>query len=351
MGYAHGYLLADQIIEMAKVWGIGSKRWEKAKEQELPKLQFQQKYIEEMKGMLAGMKDAYGPLVLNGAEFTLSDIKLGNTFGGACRAFTVFGPATQDQRTITLRGLGWRFNKEPGCTMAKYTLIFAYAPEGENRFINIAFPGYLGCVTAVNENGQAIFTNNVQSEARANPPNTQSTLIMRQIMEEYKEGDIVNYAAAFFKNNHRAREGALITVASKNRNNPAGVIELDGDGQVLRLPEDHNDNDRLIVFNAYEKYRGRKKSKGEDRNLVEEDIDGYKRTGDKKVDMDELRDIHKHLTDLAIEKKGEGEPAQQHQFVVDLDTLDFYLSVADPVNMLRATHRPKHSFKWSDVFE
>jgi hypothetical protein len=114
---------------------------------------------------------------------------VGNTFTdikkvGACSTLIV-GPA----RSATRGPLFGRNLDYPTLGyLQEYTLVTVYRPKGKHAFASIGFPGFLGCLSGINDAGLAlatleVYTSNDDS-LRFDPQGTPYALGYRRILEE-----------------------------------------------------------------------------------------------------------------------------------------------------------------------
>ncbi len=179
MGYAHGSLLAPEIVAMLEEYMLGRllDRQQYWRTRNLLKwyTRVPQAYRQEMQGVYDGMVDALGKEGLYSETiddyFEPVDLLAFNMipeiyrlpfssegfFGGQpvlCSSISGWGEGTADGKLIFARNLDFR---DPGDLLEASTLIIAYehreSATREKSWVSIAWPGYLGCLTGMNENG------------------------------------------------------------------------------------------------------------------------------------------------------------------------------------------------------
>ena len=70
----------------------------------------------------------------------------------------------------------------------EYSLLTVYRPKGKKAFASVGFPGLIGCLSGMNEDGLALAVHEVRrtkdASARLDPAGTPYTLAFRRILEE-----------------------------------------------------------------------------------------------------------------------------------------------------------------------
>jgi len=152
MGYAMGAAFADDIAA----------GWPDIKDQLGPRYTLARSFIgattwlptgieDEVSGILAGVKS-----VIPNIDMDELDVKLMNTFSdwayyNGCRSHSCWGSFVQDPvKTLSTRRLdfGTPFD------MALHHVVCAWDPgDGSPRWVNLAWPGYVTVITAVNQYG------------------------------------------------------------------------------------------------------------------------------------------------------------------------------------------------------
>lgn len=355
IGYAHGYLLAPQIIEGLKVVGIENPEYEQKRDNSVKNYRFSQDRIDEMQGILEGIKDTEAEET-SGQEISIGDIKLINVINEkinpACTSISVWGDLTENADTITARGLGFPILDKIGSFMLDYTVIFAYEPEGENNFISVGYPGLIGCITCVNEKGFSIYTDNgVERKTITSPPYDISLLLMRDFMEDSDIDEVEEIKTKIYSGKNPSTDRSLIT---SEKYGEQGVIavsyELDNQGSVLRFPsDDHPESpNRIFDANQFLKLRG-PVSKNKRYLLVDEKIKDFESQGIL-IGKEQMNEIYRDIAELGSDVDN---PAQHHQLIANLNDLsfDFYLAEIDANGEVTlASKAPKKSFEWQQIF-
>lgn len=196
-GLAHGYLLADQIIDWLYFYQIQTNMkgnttyyeryasWLK-ENQHVP-----DDYAEEANGLFEGMKKSGRPLFIDilGRDFVLNDIYVLNTYlegtpaSGAlyswerpdpttlshkkpttsstfpaCTQFVAWGDMTGDGGTLAGRNMDGEI--DPWYVTVSHLIVFAHSATGrQKRFVSVMWPGHIGSLSTMNEDGLSIMLN------------------------------------------------------------------------------------------------------------------------------------------------------------------------------------------------
>lgn len=214
-GYAHGYLLANQIIDWSYFYQFqynmaGNSTYYTEFSDWLIKNQFvTEDYKQEVSGIYAGMKDSKVSLYVEGLnrDFEESDIYVMNAYlegtpnagalqpgpfaiprpkkqsasvsstayvssnldgrvmnkpskePPACTQFVAWGHLTAD--TETLAGRNMDGETDPWYVTVTHLIVFAVEPQSasEVRYISVMWPGHVGTLTSMNEEGVSLMLN------------------------------------------------------------------------------------------------------------------------------------------------------------------------------------------------
>jgi hypothetical protein len=166
MGYAHGYLLRDAILGVVDGYALDA----------IPPVTFaaaapvfaaaadiSPELREEAEGVIAGMEAAGGARSA-GLErgLTAADLLLLNAMTDlvaiGCSSVSAWGSATAaeprlDGELAIVRNLDW----SPSPALLESQVVIAYEPSDPQRqpLVSVAFAGYIGCLSCVNEAGVA----------------------------------------------------------------------------------------------------------------------------------------------------------------------------------------------------
>lgn len=113
----------------------------------------------------------------------------------SCANFAAWGRATKDGRLIHMRNLDW--NIEAG--VQRFPAVFVIRPQGKRAFVSVAWAGFVGVLTGVNDAQLSIGqvgAETVDLSFRGEP----MVFLMRRILEEATD---VDAAAQIIRNAHR----------------------------------------------------------------------------------------------------------------------------------------------------
>ncbi len=189
MGYQHGYLLKDQVIQniTAGLAYIQDPCHVKHPNDLIPayvdKLiaHTPQKYIDEVNGIVAGVAAAGGHVEFRDIMTMQMMADLGQVVPGQplCTEFAAKGGATVNGHTIHGRNLDWA--TVPGFAHER-SMIMVAQPTGEQAICNTTWAGYVGTVTGMNASGLSIGTNTCVS-SDSNFEGTPLTFLLRDALE------------------------------------------------------------------------------------------------------------------------------------------------------------------------
>jgi hypothetical protein len=170
MGFAHGALLREEIIDVVEGYALTM----------IPATQLSmlgplydrvadipQFLRDEAAGIVEGMRSAGGTRVDGlGRDLTAADLLVLNAMTDllaiGCSSVSAWGPATEGDpalagETTIVRNLDWSDDE----TLLAQQLVIAYDPDtpGHQRVVSVAFPGYIGCLSCINEAGVAALFN------------------------------------------------------------------------------------------------------------------------------------------------------------------------------------------------
>lgn len=196
-GFAHGWLLADDLREGAqhdfgKLLGPFLPIYEAwTRKSIVPKFLFAPEEIEELEGILEGIVARYGEAGLHlealGRKVDLLDLKAINTFGDwyglGCSSLALWGRHTTDGDPLVGRNFDFpAFELVAG----RQTIVVRAAADGRLGSVTLAHPGSIGVLSGMNEHGVFASIHDVpvvpgaEQSARANVPRL---LAMRRLLE------------------------------------------------------------------------------------------------------------------------------------------------------------------------
>ena len=257
MGYAHGFLLRDRILDVVENYALATvpARTLDAAAAFYPVVaDVAPSLHEEVEGMVAGMKAAGGARVDGlDRELASADLLVLNALTDliaiGCSSVSAWGSAT-DGAPAMVRNLDWSADPE----LLRNQVIIAWRPADPERqpVVSVAFAGYVGCLSCMNDAGVAALFNMGYGEGAASAMQAlggfaPANLLLRDALERRdvdgdgkSTGDDVEQALRDHTN-----AGSFIvhvieaseTARAKSRA-PARVLEVEADGVHTRGPDD-----------------------------------------------------------------------------------------------------------------
>ncbi|HPQ42181.1 MAG TPA: hypothetical protein PLV45_17555, partial [bacterium] len=177
MGHAHGYLLSEDIMRIVREYMFTVISPDDYTNFLLPVFRMWMAipvgYQQELDGMLQGMQDAGTSIYVDELQrdLTSEDLAVMNSivdfwvfidhnpgYDLACSSTCGWGDGTSGdpdtpRGTLHCRDMDW--TDTATYLLGKSSLILAYEPSdaGEQSWISIAYPGYIGCLSGMNESG------------------------------------------------------------------------------------------------------------------------------------------------------------------------------------------------------
>ena len=261
MGFAHGYLLADEIVELLDGGGVlpeeDAAEADRALRQLIPLIDLPRATTAEFEGMLAGILAARRTapqLATFKRNLDLADLILHNAgdllraFG--CSGFTVWGERAGDAGVITTRNFDFHV---PGPRALDLQIILVRTPSEGARVATVTFPGYIGAFTGVNEHGVCAFMHDGTGPMVRRPDKKETPLaiVLKDLLEaatpadaqalaERRFGAIAPYPFSYFVRLVGPRVPGRVDV-------PVRIFRLDGDG----LSENPPSGSMCITTNHY----------------------------------------------------------------------------------------------------
>lgn len=205
-GYAHGVLLGREIVHvLALEWQARFARMPEHLERmraALPRLvAWPERIAAELRGLHRGVVASGARLRLDAVErdLDLRDLEVANALDVfavlACSGFTLTGPAVAGGGVLTARNFDWPWT---GPHLAEHTLLVVQEPGDGLAFASVAWPGYVGAVTAVNEAGVAVFVHigNGRLSSAPRPGSWPTAVATREVLERGSPGAALSVARA-----------------------------------------------------------------------------------------------------------------------------------------------------------
>lgn len=238
MGYQHGRLLAQHARHAMKEGYVKKMLWDRGYTPEYAHAQsarmekyFPEKYIEEMQGLVEGLKAA------GIDDATYEDVRLGVTSSEilhfdpdsppACSNFAVWGKWTTDGRLLHGRNLDWAV----GADAQDDAVILVWRPEGGMPFMMVGWAGGIGSVSGMNAAGITLGEMTLPSQ-NATFDGLPLTLRMRMVVEEATN---IDEALAILEDNQTSGWNYILGDAQV----PDGrALEVDAKGVDVYAPLD-----------------------------------------------------------------------------------------------------------------
>ncbi len=270
MGYAHGYLMADEIMiffndfltEVFQMFGAQYGDLQAA----IYAMDWDPAYMSELEGMLEGINAKLCPedriISFTGEEVTIEDLMTLNIVSElGCSSIAAWGDNRYDNSLIVAHN----FDYPPGLDSAavKCQVIISYDDGIHNTWVTTSFGGLIGCISGMNENGMILSIHDTEclffGTVTTDPYGFSPRLInARHIMESAgPDATPASIEAAVDTTKLYMRANMLVAFPPMGRQDDeiAGVIEYDGnalhpDGRAtLRLP---SGNPNLFEFPDYD---------------------------------------------------------------------------------------------------
>lgn len=265
MGYAQGYLLGDQIMRAMReyILELLPMTIYMAGHFVVPPLfEVPEDFVEEIRGVIDGLSrsgaDTYIPVLNRHIDewdlvFSNAVADLGSM---ACSTQIGWEEATKtDPRlageTAMTRNLDWALAGPDRYLLSRETIVVVYSPEiaGRQTVASVTFPGFLGCLTCMNESGVAAALNIAHNgipmwEINFAERFTHSGFIIRQALEADDLNGIGSSSIDDVTDNikQNIQSGALVVNLAEplgtTSRAPGAVCEADNQGFAIRRTDD-----------------------------------------------------------------------------------------------------------------
>jgi hypothetical protein len=251
MGYAHGFLLRDRIVDVVENYALAmvppgtldtAATFYSAVADIAPSLQA------ETEGIVAGMKAAGGARVESlGRELTAADLLVLNALTDLI-AIGCSSVSTWDERgAVMVRNLDW--TEDPDLLRNQVLIVWRPSDPERQPLVSVAFAGYVGCLSCMNEAGVAALFNmgygdGAASVAQALGGFAPSNLLLRDALERRdvdgdgaSTGNDVEHALREHTNAGSFIVHVLEPTSTARDRSPARVLEVEADGVHARGPD------------------------------------------------------------------------------------------------------------------
>jgi hypothetical protein len=334
-GYAHGYLLADEICEImsqefaARFAGMPAMLGQARAA--LPRLiEYPEEIEAELDALWQGVlaRDPKREMPMLQREFDKTDLLIANAldvFGlMGCSSFTVWGDQAVGGGVLTARNFDWPLT---GDHMLDHTLLIVQMPKDKVASASISWPGYVGAVTGISGDGVAAYLHVGSAKpSLPHPSSWPSAIAARKILEQPGEGPARLEKAREFLEYTSPPVGFLTHVVLP-RVSPAGppvaLFETNVEGPVVADPPDGP----MVVTNHFQSRKDGREASGDStgrEDEVREGLAGCMDVGDRSVDPAEAWQIL-----ASVERGGGHHFGTLHSLVFRHEPWHFEMRVAD----------------------
>jgi len=244
MGYAHGYLLAQEIMDgVSELIGVGGLQYQNVLRACQRRLIAPAWAKAEAVGLLKGLQDALPPakrkIAALGREIGLLDLWAVNTYsewtGLGCSSVSAWGSITRDGHTLLARNLDYM----PFDTCTRNHVVIARKPKDGTAWVSFCWPGALGCYTGFSANGVAAMVHDAWAcKQKRNRQYVSRQVAFQALLQDVDNGPRFTANAADALRRYPTIRGSSLHVAGRTG---ACVLEYDDDrthddGVTRRLP-------------------------------------------------------------------------------------------------------------------
>ncbi len=267
MGYAHGYLLAERVKALAEgyilpMFGLSAAEYEDVQWLMLTILEIPAPIQEEAQGVIDGVEAAGVPLYVEALDrdLTPDDLLLANAaadlFGVefGCSSVSAWGAATAGDPELEgelamARDLDWDYGGG-AADIRDFGLVIAYHPtgEGEQRWVSVAMPGYIFCLSCFSEAGVGAFQNqgnhgthlfDIDQDPIPRPINLSMRLAIESADRDGDGRQTIDDVVHEVSSVGRIGTYEIHLISPAERSDPpAAILEANNGGWALRLPDD-----------------------------------------------------------------------------------------------------------------
>ena len=379
-GFAHGKLLAPQIIDFFRFYVLEDKLGSaKAYEQGFAKFlhtnfTYPRAYIDECEALIEGMRASGAELRIPelGREFSLTDLYAINGYietramVSNCTQFAAWGERTEatevDGGMITGRNMDGEIDIRK--TTVSHFLIMAITPQEDNqkRFVSMMWPGFVGTLSGLNEEG--FYT--MENAGLTGPGKIIDRLVpvswtMRESLAKLTGKETIASVKSFLDQYDNPAGGIsgpgcilLYAMPYQGQRDPAFVLEGDRYGDTIRIAGDVYPKipNALVLSNHHRVYGVAPQSSAEVFGQVPHfstlwryqagasKLDAWYRTG-KKIGTEQMREL---LQSVAY-------GTTEHAIIARPNQLEFDVAVASmKPEMWDAPYREWTTFAFEELF-
>ncbi|MCU0865585.1 MAG: C45 family peptidase [Planctomycetes bacterium] len=164
-GYAHGRLLAERIAataltEFVQRFARMQPLLKQVRAAQARLIEYPPDVMQELQGLWQGLVDSKVDLRLPELErsFDFTDLLVANAldvFGlMGCSSFTLWGDQVEGGGVLTARNFDWPLT---GPHLLEHTILLVQHPSEGRATASVTWPGYVGAVTGISDDGMAAF--------------------------------------------------------------------------------------------------------------------------------------------------------------------------------------------------
>lgn len=288
MGYAHGYLLGEEIIQVMHeyvLFLVPPVLYSAAHFAASLLFAMPEEYREEVQAMVDGIIDSGADPYIEplGRNINADDLMMCNAIGDigamACSCQMAWGPGTEDDPALAgqvavVRNLDWTMTGPDRFLLPEKSIliVFTDTDPDQQAVAMYSFPGFFGCLSCMNEQGTTAVVNIAHNGIPLWDINfihryVPMGITLRQALaaKDFNQDgqgdmyDLIDNIALNYPSGAIAINLAQASAASGG--DPAVIVETDSDGMLLRTPGDEPGwyDDILLSTNHLSKLRADKK--------------------------------------------------------------------------------------------
>lgn len=364
MGYAHGYLLGEDIMLMIEKYLIqyllnnNVSGWDAAKGRAETKMQFG-RFNDEVTGLYDGMVASGTDIRLDalGRDLTIGDLKVWiamydiGAVAPLCSSFSVWGDAAGPDGVLHARNMDFPYDTENGYAANKFLLI-AYQPTGGQAYVVATWPGALAVGTGMNASGLA-FTVNVapgpQDNTYSRNDYMPTGLVFREALEDAAgSGDLLTQVWKIVSAYPRTRSFNAQFTQPTGRGEDVSIV-IEGDALGLEIRHAVAPNPYVYATNHYiQRTNGNMEGSTKNRyQILTNELASLTTTGDRQVSLQEAQGLLQELaiswpTILSVYMRPER---------LYFDIAFAQTSGRNPVNVSTAPFVTPVHYTWQELFE
>ncbi len=263
MGYAHGYLLGAQIVDLFDRVFVplvgGAEHMQANRDKFLERFEMPAWHTEEVDGIIAGITASGASLYVDalGRDLDATDLATMDALSDIrtlyeCASFAAWGDATGTDTVLQgesalARNLDWWTPAGEPYTLAANTLVIGREPDDARATLMVGFTGLSGCYSCMNEAGVA--TTRMMSNHGTMPwqmdfsrPFTPLNIVMRDALEaadvDGDEASTVNNVVAALGASARSSAYNIMVVGRAADGREPAVVEINNKEMAVRRAAD-----------------------------------------------------------------------------------------------------------------